>query len=231
MLQPGNSKLGNIHTFSLPPCITCPGETEVCAANCYGKKGHFRRSNVKSSHAANHKAVKKDNFVSKMVDEIQRKNVKTLRIHVTGDFFDAPYIRKWIAVAEQCPDVTFYAYTRSWRIKRLMPALTDFNALPNTKLWWSVDEDTHEIDGKPPTLKGVRSAYMQTSDDEVVPAYCDMVLRTKRATLVRFTSGRLVCPGENGMTYKRKMTCERCRICQTDKKVPRKARTRKKVNA
>jgi hypothetical protein len=187
---------------------------------------------VKGSHASNHKKVNRPTFVSKMVEEIKQKKVKILRIHVTGDLYDAKYIRDWIKIASKCPDTRFYAFTRSWRITRLMPALTDFSKLPNTQLWWSADADTHVIDGRPPIRKGVRVAYMQVHDEEHVPAYTDLVLRVKRNTLVRFTNGRLVCLAENGMEYaKRKMTCERCKLCFTDREVPKKACSRSREMA
>lgn len=37
---------------------------------------------------------------------------KAVRIHDSGDFFNELYLRLWVGVAEQVPDVLFYAYTK-----------------------------------------------------------------------------------------------------------------------
>jgi hypothetical protein len=59
-------------------------------------------------------ASQSESFVADMVTEIQNtKNVRAIRIHDTGDFYDQKYLNKWIAIASQLPNVTFYAYTKS----------------------------------------------------------------------------------------------------------------------
>jgi hypothetical protein len=49
-----------------------------------------------------------------MLAEVQKPKMrgKHVRIHDAGDFYDLDYLRLWIAIAEQTPDVTFYAYTK-----------------------------------------------------------------------------------------------------------------------
>lgn len=37
---------------------------------------------------------------------------RAVRIHDSGDFFSTDYLRTWISIARQVPDVLFYAYTK-----------------------------------------------------------------------------------------------------------------------
>ena len=41
------------------------------------------------------------------------KDAGIIRIHVAGDFFNENYLRAWIELAHETPDVLFYAYTKS----------------------------------------------------------------------------------------------------------------------
>jgi hypothetical protein len=41
------------------------------------------------------------------------KDAGIVRIHVAGDFFNQNYLRAWIELAKENPDVLFYAYTKS----------------------------------------------------------------------------------------------------------------------
>jgi len=41
------------------------------------------------------------------------KNTKIVRIHVGGDFKTQAYFDAWLTVAELCPSIHFYAYTKS----------------------------------------------------------------------------------------------------------------------
>jgi hypothetical protein len=41
------------------------------------------------------------------------KDAGIVRIHVAGDFFNQNYLRAWIQLAYETPDVLFYAYTKS----------------------------------------------------------------------------------------------------------------------
>ncbi len=47
--QPGNTKLGNIQTWNLPPVVTCPGRSPICMEiladglpRCYAMREAFR---------------------------------------------------------------------------------------------------------------------------------------------------------------------------------------------
>lgn len=216
MIQKGNTKLGKaIYTFSLPAHWTCPGETPACAEVCYAMDGFYNMQNVVDSLNANYTASQQGNFAEQMIAAIGRRSVETFRIHPSGDFYEAAYVRKWIEIAERYPNIRFYAYTRSWRNAEILEALTDLAALPNVSLWWSTDKDTDALNGAPPIVANVKVAYMQVADDEVVPGYTDLVFRVKRDTVLFAFNGVRVCPAENGVTYETKPTCSQCKLCYT----------------
>lgn len=161
-------------------------------------------------------------FVADMSMIIRRRKPRIVRVHVAGDFFDAPYVHKWRKIALQFPATTFFAYTRSWRIKRMRPALRRLGLLNNFHLWLSADQDSHEIDGRPPRWKGVRVAWMKRRYDEFVPAYADLVFRAYRGNVEKYLNGRLVCPTENGVKTQFKITCTDCKLCYSNRPIPTK---------
>jgi hypothetical protein len=138
--------------------------------------------------------------------------------------YDAPYVRKWIAIAKACSSTTFYVYTRSWRVKAMLPALTELAKCKNVRMWWSTDKDTHAIDGAPPRVRNVRVAHFVADQLERVPAYADLVFRDQHKPIEKYRNGRLVCPAENGVQYQFKMTCSDCKLCTKQRCVPKKAR-------
>jgi len=111
------------------------------------------------------------------------KSTKVFRIHVSGDFFSAAYTRRWITLVRQHPDVLFWAYTRSWRVKRIVPALEALRAEPNMQLFASTDMTIKET---PPA--GWRVANI-LGDERTGPA--------------------LTCPEQVG----KKPNCESCGYC------------------
>ena len=177
---------------------------------------------VQKSHANNMQAAEGADFVERVVGELRRHPDTSVRVHVSGDFYNATYTRKWIEIAKQCPQLTFYAYTRSWRLKPMLESLLELADLPNVHMWWSIDNETDQIDGTPPAHPGIRVAYMQVEHGEPIPTYTDLVFRVKRDTVERFIDGRLVCAAENGMKYPKKMTCSQCKLCLTARAIPHK---------
>jgi hypothetical protein len=128
-----------------------------------------------------------------------------------------------------CSSTTFFAYTRSWRDSRLLPAFGELKKLKNMNLWWSADEDTHRINGRPPRWKDVRVAFLVNHYDETVPFYTDLVFRHRRKTIEKFRNGRLVCPSENGVKTKYKITCTDCGLCLHKCNVPKKSKAQQLV--
>lgn len=215
LLQQGNSKLGRkIWSFSLPIDKSCKSATALCSKACYAKAGHFAWPSVKKSGERAWKVSRRKDFVDRVVDLLERRQVRTVRIHVRGDFVSPAYTLKWAAIAAKLPAVRFYAYTRRWRDAGILPALGVFGALPNAYLWFSADAET----GEPPRPSWSRGvAYMSLSDADL-PAYpVDLVFRDRQGTVMRKTpTGDKVCPWDDGVVRKTRVTCEMCGYCFRD---------------
>ena len=156
MLTNRNSKLGkSIWAFNLPAGVTCPGASEACSAMCYAKKTERIYSNARLAYAANLEQVQgSKDWTDDVIGQIKAKRIATVRIHAKGDFYSAEYILEWIDIAAACPDTIFFAYTRSWRVAGLLPALEALKALKNVRLLASVDWTTG------PAPDGWRAARM-----------------------------------------------------------------------
>lgn len=213
MIGPGNSKLGkDIYSFSIPAGKTCPGATQHCLKNCYAMSGFFHMPSVQERYVRNHKLSRKDTFVNDVVWALRQKHVRTLRVHVSGDFYSREYIRDWYEIAKRSRAVTFFSYTRSWRVLELIPDLVKLGALPNWQMWFSEDRQT----GRSPDVPGIRRAYMciDQIDEYYVPEYADLVFRDDFGKgVVKKLEGIQVCPVETGVKYASPMTCSRCGIC------------------
>lgn len=139
LLHKGNSKLGrDVWTFSLPPIKTCPGRGE-CEKFCYAVSMTARYSSVEQSWQHALEATKSDGWEEKVIEQIVKKQIKTVRVHVGGDFYSVAYIRSWTQIARALPDVRFFAYTRSWCVSRLEKDLNSLRTEPNVSLYASVE--------------------------------------------------------------------------------------------
>lgn len=140
---------------------------------------------------------------------------RVLRIHVSGDFYDVNYTRKWYEIAKSLPNVQLFAYTRSWREEAILPELLTLARLDNFQLWWSIDRET----GPAPLIRGIRRVYMAIDDVDAAytPDDCDLVFRAQRTTVMKKANGIVVCPVENGIVKRLKATCSDCGICWNQK--------------
>lgn len=215
MLTQGNLKLGTgVWHWNLPAgsAWSCPGASAWCDASlfggCYAEETRHPRSygsaHVKAIYRRNWEAVQTENLAQwcrDMTEWITLKNkrarhlrnqVRVVRIHTSGDFFSTAYINAWRSVALRCPDVKFYAYTRSWVIPELVEMLEAFRAMPNVTLWASWDSTMEQ----PPT--GWPVASVARREDGI---------DTDR---FRFL---MLCPEQAG----RKPDCTSCGVCWAPK--------------
>ncbi len=93
--------------------LICPFAKD-CVKFCYAQKGAYSWSNVKPAFEKRYELTKTDNFINLMNSEIKKKKVDFLRIHDSGDFYSKVYIKKWFTIANDNPNVKFYAYTKSF---------------------------------------------------------------------------------------------------------------------
>lgn len=134
----GNAKLeklkGIIYTFSLPSGWTCPSAKD-CLSKAVLENGTYRIKDGKdtkfrcfsATQEVVYKAVREQrqhnfdllrkykdaNSMACLIETSLPDNATIIRIHVGGDFFNKEYMKAWMQVAENNPEVTFYAYTKS----------------------------------------------------------------------------------------------------------------------
>lgn len=167
--------------------------------------------NVKRCHLNNFSFSHTPEFRDWMLASIRHKFIRAMRIHVSGDFYNLPYIEKWQQIVKVAAATKFFGYTRSWRQEELLPDLIRLSQLPNMQLWWSIDRET----GPAPLVQGIRRAYMAIDDvdADLAPNDCDLVFRDQRMTVIKKANGVQVCPVEDGVTRQVKITCSSCGIC------------------
>ena len=84
---------------------------QECVKFCYAKKGAYIWSNVQPAFEKRYQLSKTDSFISKMMDEIDKKKPDYVRVHDSGDYYSKKYLQKWIDIAIMNPKVKFYSYT------------------------------------------------------------------------------------------------------------------------
>lgn len=90
---------------------TCPNAA-ACAKGCYATQGAYLFSNVAKVFEQRLKLSQAPRFVEIINSEIKRRNVKRLRVHDAGDFYNIEYLDKWIKIIEANPQTQFYCYTK-----------------------------------------------------------------------------------------------------------------------
>lgn len=231
-ISEGNGKT-SCYSFDLPAKVTCPGATELCASKCYAFALAQAYPNVGRKYARNLEFANSADFVRYMIANIPHGC--EFRIHVSGDFHNVEYIEKWKRVATARKDVTFYAYTRSWRIEELWFAIMSLNALSNVNVNLSVDKET----GKPglPGAENFHWCYLSLDDSAAdYMRRTDIVFRTnhtarrgghqwwrkkavekgedpdKTHPLIHRIAGAVVCPLERGRKLDN-FSCSQCGLC------------------
>ncbi len=95
---------------------TCP-YAGACADICYAGQGRMGMPNAMNARERNLADINRRTMPQLRDDIIEDLSSmwKTthIRIHDSGDFFSRAYYRMWLEVAERCPDLIFYAYTKS----------------------------------------------------------------------------------------------------------------------
>ena len=223
------SKLGpNAFVFNLPVKTTCPGKTTTCEeAVCYADRGHYGWPRHRTRYEANLEATRTPGFVARAVAELRGRGARLLRIHSSGDFYSAAYVRAWSEIMAEVPEVTAWAYTRSWRLPEILDELRTLGRLANVRLWFSADRDT----GIPPEVEGVRVCLLRDGDEPFPDpeGRVDLVFPTrekgrspaKRFALPLAPEPALICPAYQGTAASVHVTCEECRVCLSEGSTPR----------
>lgn len=127
LIQNGNDKLkaAGMLMFNLP------ATQEVCSmqcTGCYAIREQKRFPSVLEVRNKRYLAAQQDDFKEVIHAELTAKRTrpKYFRLHSSGEFFSQKYVNDWVWIAEQNPDITFYAYTK--RMKDF-----DFSVMLNLK--------------------------------------------------------------------------------------------------
>lgn len=175
---------------------TCPGSSEECRAICYAVRPVKEQGPVLEMWRSN-----AGSDVPPIPDD-----AKLIRLHVSGDFDTPEYVHNWEHRMLGRRDVTFWGYTRSWRVPELLPGLERLRALPNVQLFASMDASIPEV---PPS--GWRRAWIDGDARGGTPQ--DVAAHAEDPVthnLVTFDGTRsYVCPEET----KRQPNCEACGYC------------------
>jgi hypothetical protein len=139
------------NSFGLLASESCPGETPFCAPNCYAARTENRKG-VYEAMKKNLEKLKAAGSIEQMADllremvgrfwaECDQQDIspalRIFRIHWDGDFFSEDYARAWKQVITEFPDVSFWAYTRSFTPEaNVVPTLVNID---NLSIYISVD--------------------------------------------------------------------------------------------
>lgn len=170
---------------------TCPGSSVGCESICYAKRVVATKL-VWDVWTENSKTERLPGDEDPLPDD-----AKLVRIHVSGDFTSNEYIVEWITLAVSRPEVEFFGYTRSWRVKDLLPTLDALRCLPNVQLFASMDTSIKEL---PP--QGWRRAWIE--DDDRLRKVRDDIWKVWSDGAIAY-----ICPEETG----RKPNCQSCNYC------------------
>lgn len=106
----GNSKLGDIHSVSLPAVATCR-ECD-CKKKCYALRIEKRRKNVAKAYRKNFEVLQSNPDAYWREVEAHIMMSRYFRFHVSGDIPDKPYFLRMISVAERNPHCEILCFTK-----------------------------------------------------------------------------------------------------------------------
>ena len=102
-----------LYEFNLPAVSTCPF-ADTCKDICYADKGTYKYPNVQAKYHSNYELTKNPPaFMARIHTELILKRVEYVRIHSSGDFYSMKYLKTWLEIARNFPNIIFYGYTKS----------------------------------------------------------------------------------------------------------------------
>lgn len=191
LVSKGNSKLGpHVYHVNHTPGAGCPGATDWCAANCYATKGHYTFPNVVDKYRNNLSLLLSDptEYERQLSEDMLALPIGAIfRWHTGGDIVNGTHVDIIRRMAELRPDVTFYLYTRSWRVPGLKGLIEmQLFGLHNLTVWASTDDTSEEAPA------GWREARVFETFEHA-----------------KYEGYKVHCPEQTG----RKPNCESCGLC------------------
>lgn len=165
---------------SISGMSTCPSAS-TCVKGCYARDGAYNWTPTKKAYEYRLTATLTENFVEVMDKLIKAKAKRTkqlvIRIHDSGDFYNAAYATKWFAIMDKNPSVRFYAYTK---MVRMFKEFQKVILLPDnfTLIYSFGGKDDNLIDTKVDRHALVfergetllERGYVDSSDDDMIAA-------------------------------------------------------------
>lgn len=124
----GNAKIGKgVYHFSTLPgtgefnavingqAYTVKGTCNCDCVGCYAKTGNYRFQSTINALAVRTIIAREyiDFCYRAIMAQIKADNIKTVRIHASGDFFNFEYIAMWLMIVNQNKDTIFWTYTKN----------------------------------------------------------------------------------------------------------------------
>lgn len=233
----GNSKVGSIWSFDLPPVLTCPfatfcgkkgaaglykGPGLVCYDIGVGRRSiaHLVREYLNFLYLARRGCTWLEGWMAFVV---RYKKLELLRYHVGGDIFTDWYWECIKRIAYRFRSVTFYLYTRSFPIIAKSPerpsnlvvlmSLDGANYSQLEKYGEYFDHITYlvagsEVSHQIDVIKSVKDWALQRGKRLVI--FIENTRRKKLLTQLNPLK-EFICPQERGES----VTCLECKICFT----------------
>lgn len=211
----GNARGAN--SFGLPSGkdFSCPGQTSICAKVCYAGKLEKVYKGVLNVLMHNWELLKDadiptmENLISDMITDFVSETDKIIargenatydfRIHWDGDFFSRDYAIAWANVIRAFPNVTFWAYTRTFEIVDVLAGIDNLN------LYLSADADN--IISANITADNFPGVMIATLGDTFADAKNTIVDNSRKSYNCPENGGRIALISERGSA------CISCGIC------------------
>ena len=169
----------NIFNYGIPAykserqnIITCPMAKD-CVKPCYARQGTYVWSPTKNAYENRLEHYFKGTLTSTIMQEIKRMRKKPthIRVHDSGDFFSKSYFYNWIRIAENHPEVKFYAYTK---MVSMVKEAQELGLIPDnfTFIFSYGGHEDHLIDPEKDrhskVLNEVPEGYINASDNDLL---------------------------------------------------------------
>lgn len=113
-ISPGNIKLGNIASVSLPAYLTC--RHCGCWKICYAEKIARLRPSVREAYQRNLRVLQDDPDSFWREVNAQIAVSKFFRFHVSGDIPSAEYLEQMVRAAINYPDCQILCFTKKYEL-------------------------------------------------------------------------------------------------------------------
>ena len=114
-ISPGNMKMGNIASVSLPAGPTCRTDC-ACREKCYAMKLERLRPSVRKAYRSNLELLQNDPTTYWREVEASVMMSRFFRFHVSGDIPNDAYLFKMVKIAERNPHCQILCFTKKYDI-------------------------------------------------------------------------------------------------------------------